>query len=108
MNAFDYIIAASGVLAVVIGIIQLVTKKCVGIMNIEIYTDESTRRFAFVSGIIYLLGGILIAAAPFIINFINTQNFGFELSQSISRWIFLLVLAIILISQFSILKRKNK
>ncbi|MGN1432454.1 MAG: hypothetical protein ACI4XI_02015 [Ruminococcus sp.] len=77
-------------------------------MNIDIYTDESAKKFAFVSGIVYLFGGILTAVAPFIVNYINTQNFGFDLSQSISRWIFIIVLIIILISQFTILKRKNK
>ena len=40
--------------------------------------------------------------------YINTQNFGFDLSQSISRWIFVIVIVIILILQYSILKRKNK
>lgn len=108
MNVFDYIIVAVGVLAVIIGIIQLSTKKCVGILYIDIYTDESASKFALVSGIIYLIGGILTVVAPFIINYINTQNVGIELSQSISRWIFLIALLISLIAQFSVLKRKTK
>ena len=72
MNGFDYTIIATGVLAVVIAIFQLTTKKCVGIMNIDIYTDESASKFAFVSGIMYLFGGILTATVPFIANYYRT------------------------------------
>ncbi|MGN0509423.1 MAG: hypothetical protein ACI4GX_09305 [Ruminococcus sp.] len=107
MNGFDYTIIATGVLAVVIAIFQLTTKKCVGIMNIDIYTDESASKFAFVSGIIYLFGGILTATAPFIANYINTHDFGIDLSQETSCFVLLIVLAAILVSQFTILKKKN-
>ncbi|MGN0455414.1 MAG: hypothetical protein ACI4F2_00965, partial [Acutalibacteraceae bacterium] len=59
-----------------------------------------------VSGVIYLIGGIVTAVAPFAVKFINSQNFGFSLPSDSLSLIVLAVVALVLIAQFSILKRK--
>ena len=102
--AYDYIIAVLGVLGVILGIAQLGAKRCIGIMKIDQYTGESAGRFAVISSVIYILGGILTAAAPFAVSYINSQNFGFSLPTQLPSWI--AVVAVILIAQASILKKK--
>ena len=104
--AYDYIIAVLGVLGVILGIAQLGAKRCIGIMKIDQYTGESAGRFATVSSVIYILGGILTAAAPFAVSYINSQNFGFSLSTLIPSRIMIVVVAVVLIAQVSILKKK--
>ena len=39
--AYDYIIAVLGVLGVILGIAQLCAKRCIGIMKIKQFTEES-------------------------------------------------------------------
>lgn len=106
LTVYDYVTAITGVLAVILGIAQLCTKKCVGLLTIGSYTETSARKFTIVSGVIYLIGGIVTAVAPFGVNFINSQNFGFSLPSDILSWIVITVVAMILIAQFSILRRK--
>ena len=106
LSVYDYATAITGVLAVILGIAQLCTKKCVGLLTIGSYTETSARKFTIVSGVIYLIGGIVTAVAPFGVTFINSQNFGFSLPSDILGYIVLAVVALVLIAQFSILKRK--
>ena len=106
LSVYDYVTAITGVLAVILGIAQLCTKKCVGLLTIGSYTETSARKFTLVSGVLYLIGGIVTAVSPFAVKFINSQNFGFSLSSDILVWIVLAVVALVLIAQFSILKRK--
>lgn len=107
LTVYDYVTAITGVLGVILGIAQLCSKKCIGLLTIDSYTETSARKFTFVSGVIYLIGGIVIAVAPFGVKFVNSQNFGFSLSSDILIWIIIAVVAIVLIAQFSILKRKR-
>ena len=104
--AYDYIIAVLGVLGVILGIAQLGAKRCIGIMKIKQFTEESAGRFAVVSSVIYILGGIITAAAPFAVSYINSQNFGFSLPTQLPSWILLAVVAVVLIAQASTLKKK--
>ena len=104
--AYDYITAVIGVLGVILGIAQLCAKRCIGIMKIDQFTDESAGRFATVSSVIYILGGIITAAAPFAVSYINSQNFGFSLPTLLPSWILIAVVAVVLIAQTSILKKK--
>lgn len=106
LTVYDYATAITGVLGVILGIAQLCTKKCIGLLTIGSYTEASARKFTLVSGVIYLVGGIVTAVAPFVVKFINAQNFGFSLPSDILIWIVIAVVAIVLIAQFSILKRK--
>lgn len=106
LTVYDYVTAITGVLAVILGIAQLCTKKCIGLLTIGSYTETSARKFTMVSGVIYLIGGIVTAVAPFVVKYINSQNFGFSLSSDILSLIVLAVVALVLIAQFSILKRK--
>ena len=106
LTVYDYATAITGVLGVILGIAQLCTKKCIGLLTIGSYTEASARKFTLVSGVIYLIGGIVTAVAPFVVKFINAQNFGFSLPSDILIWIVIAVVAIVLIAQFSILKRK--
>ncbi|MGN0490625.1 hypothetical protein [Ruminococcus sp.] len=107
LTVYDYVTAITGVLAVILGIAQLCTKKCIGLLTIGSYTETSARKFTLVSGVIYLVGGIVTAVAPFGVKYINSQNFGFSLSSDILSLIVLAVVALVLIAQFSILKRKR-
>lgn len=104
--AYDYIIAVVGVLGVILGIAQLGAKRCIGIMKIDQYTGESAGRFAVISSVIYILGGILTAAAPFAVSYINLQNFGFSLPTQLPSWTMFAAVVVVLIAQFSILKKK--
>ena len=104
--AYDYVIAVMGVLGVILGIAQLCAKRCIGIMKIKQFTEESAGRFAVVSSVIYILGGILTAAAPFAVSYINSQNFGFSLPTQLPSWILIAVVAVVLIAQTSTLKKK--
>ena len=104
--AYDYIIAVLGVLGVILGIAQLGAKRCIGIMKIDQYTGESAGRFAVISSVIYILGGILTAAAPFAVSYINSQNFGVSLPTQLPSWILIAVVAVALIAQTSTLKKK--
>lgn len=106
LTVYDYATAIIGVLGVILGIAQLCTKKCIGLLTIGSYTETSARKFTIVSGVIYLIGGIVTAVAPFVVNYINSQNSGFSLHSDILIWIVIAVVAIVLIAQFSILKRK--
>ena len=106
LTVHDYATAIIGVLGVILGIAQLCTKKCIGLLTIDSYTETSARKFTIVSGVIYLIGGIVTAVAPFVVNYINSQNSGFSLPSDILIWIVIAVVAIVLIAQFSILKRK--
>lgn len=102
----DYIIAVLGVLCVILGIIQLCTKKCIGIAKIDQFTEESVGKFAVVSSVIYILGGIVISAAPFAVIYINSQNFGFSLPTQLPGWTLTAVVLMVLIAQISIFKKK--
>lgn len=106
ISIIDYIIAVFGVLGVILGIVQLYTKRCIGIMKIDQYTGESAGRFAVISSVIYILGGIITAAAPFAVSYINSQNFGFSLPAQLPSWTLFAAVAVVLIAQFSILKKK--
>ena len=106
LTVHDYVTAITGVLGVVLGIAQLCTKKCIGLLTIGSYTETSARKFTLVSGVIYLVGGIVTAVAPFVVKYINSQNFGFSLSSDIQTWLVIAVVIVVLIAQFSILKRK--
>ena len=103
---YDYIIAVVGVLGVILGIAQLFAKRCIGIMKIDQFTEESAGKFAVVSSVIYIIGGIVTAAAPFAVSYINSQNFGFSLPTLLPSWILIATVAVVLIAQASILKKK--
>lgn len=102
----DYITAVFGMLGVILGIAQLYTKRCIGIMKIDQYTEESAGKFAVVSSVIYIIGGIITAAAPFAVSYINLQNFGFSLPTRLPSWTLIAAVGVVLIAQFSILKKK--
>lgn len=106
-TTFDYIIAVIGVLCIILGIAQLCSKKCIGVGKIDTYTEESVGRFSVVSSVIYILGGIATAAAPFAVKYVNLMNYGFNLPKSLSSWILTALVVLLLIAQFSILKKKQ-
>ncbi|MGN0597877.1 MAG: hypothetical protein ACI4J1_11195 [Ruminiclostridium sp.] len=107
MTVFDYIILSVGILSVILGIVQLCVKRCIGIMKIDRYTEESAGKFTRISSVIYILGGIITAAAPLVVNYINLNNYGFSLSTTLPRWILYAVVAVLIIAQFIILKKKD-
>ena len=107
MTALDYINLAIGIIAVILGISQCILKKCIGIAKMDRYTKESAARFAKVSSIIYILGGIIIAAAPIIVNYINSKDFGFSLATELPNWTIYGFVAVVIILQFSILRKKD-
>ena len=107
MTALDYINLAIGIMAVILGILQCILKKCIGIGKIDRYSKESAARFAKISSVIYILGGIIIAAAPIIVNYINSNDFGFSLATGLSSWTIYGFVAVIIILQFSILRKKD-
>lgn len=94
MSIFDYLTVAFGVFCFIVGIAQLIKKKCIGIYTIDQYTEESARKLAPVLGATNVLCGLAMAITPFIIN-------------DISYVIIFILLAIELGAQFSILKKKN-
>lgn len=106
-TVFDYVLLVLGLLCVILGIAQLCTKKSIGIGKIDTYTKESVRTFAAVSSVIYILGGIVTAAAPFAVKYINSQSFGFSVPTSVPNWIIAGVLLLVLVAQLAILKKKQ-
>ena len=106
LSVTDYIIAVLGVLALILGIVQLCAKRCIGVAKIKQFTEESVSKFTVVSSIIYIIGGILIVAAPLAVKYINSQNFGFSLPTQIPNWTIVAVIIFAFIAQTSILKRK--
>ncbi|MGN0596593.1 MAG: hypothetical protein ACI4J1_04625 [Ruminiclostridium sp.] len=107
MTVLDYINLVIGIIAVILGILQCITKKCISIMKIDRYTTESAAKFTKISSVIYILGGIIIAAVPLIVNYINLKDFGFSLSTELSSWIVLGFVAVVIIVQSSILRKKD-
>lgn len=106
-TTFDYVIAVIGVLCIILGIAQLCTKKSIGVGKIDTYTRESVGKFAVVSSVIYILGGIVTAVSPFAVKYINMMNYGFKLPTALSSWILTAVIVLVLIVQLSILKKKQ-
>ena len=107
MTALDYINLAIGIIAVILGISQCILKKCIGIAKMDRYTKESAARFTKVSSIIYILGGIIIAAATIIVNYINSKDLGFSLATELPNWTIYGFVAVVIILQFSILRKKD-
>lgn len=104
---FDYVLLVVGLLCVILGIAQLCTKKGIGIGKIDTFTKESVRTFSVVSSVIYILGGIVTAAAPFAVKYINSQSFDFSIPTSVPNWILTGVILLVFVAQFAILKKKH-
>ena len=107
MTVLDYINLVIGIIAVILGILQCITKKCIGIVKIDRYTAESAAKFTKISSVIYILGGIIITAFPLIVNYINLKDFGFSLSTELSSWIVIGFAAVVIIVQSSILRKND-
>lgn len=106
ITGFDYLLIVAGVLGIFLGIVQICSKRCIGIINIEQYTAESAKKFSVISSVIYIAGGILTAAAPIAIKYINLSDFGFSLPTALPNWILLATVAILLFAQLSMFKKK--
>lgn len=93
MEVMDYISVAVGILGFILGVAQLISKRCIGILSIDQYTEKSAKKFAIISGILYVIGGIAIAVVPFV-----AKSIEFEVTLG--------VVAIVLIAQFTTLEKR--
>lgn len=106
ITVLDYVTVACGVVCLILGIAQLCVKRCLGISNLKQYTESSIKSFAIVSSIIYLIGGVLLVIAPFVVSYINLQHYGFTLPTALPEWILVGTLLLVLIAQLTVLKKK--
>lgn len=105
LSVIECITVAIGTFLAIIGIVQLIKKKCVG-FNTSSYTEESAKKFAIISGVIYTVFGLLDALYPIVTKYLTAQFSGLEFLYELNIWIIIVAVILVLIFQFSVLKKK--